>query len=98
MREVAGSNPSAPTKAPFAKANGIFIYHFLLLHYYLKAERASVTDGGAPPELLAAGAVSRRLFHIISIWHIFMVVIAALWLSGVTPAQHEASTAMPVSG
>ncbi len=53
MREVAGSNPSAPTKAPFAKANGIFSYHFLLLLYYLKAERASVPNGGAPPELLA---------------------------------------------
>ena len=35
---------------------------------------------------------------ITSIWHIFIVVSAALWLSGVTPAQQAASTRISASG
>jgi len=48
--------------------NGIFTYYFLHLHYYLKAERVSVPNGGAPPEPLAVSyfyiisAAKRRAF------------------------------------
>ena len=42
--------------------------------------------------------VEDAAFYFISTWHIRIALSAFLWLSGVTPAQHDESTVIFVSG
>ena len=81
----------------FSKNSSYFVFHSW--NFYISYSHSNILVKLHQIQVVYKCLYVNPSFHpTISIWHIFIAFSAFSWLSGVTPAQHAASTMIGTSG